>query len=187
MLGTILRTERQTTVEPLVAWRVWALHLDRDAQPRLRPIVGSRKPWPMLVPASAECRRHLASDIPAFDCRCGLHAVHASESLRRTRSPAVVGTVALWGRIVEHTHGYRAAFGYPQRLRLVCYLCFWRRGLHSGRPDVVTQLHGGRLIPLCLEHVELSNRYGFATPRLAPATEVGSTLLSAYAVDPLPG
>ena len=50
----------------------------------------------------------------------------AIDHLRRTRCPAVLGRVALWGRVIEHEHGYRARFAYPQRLRLICQFCFWQ-------------------------------------------------------------
>ena len=167
--------------EPIVAWRSWTLHRSADG-PRLRPIGDSNRVWPIRERASAICPRRI-HDAPGFDCRCGLHATRSPDLLRRARNPAVVGTVALWGRIVEHEHGYRAAFAYPQRLRLVCYLCIWQWGIDGSPADLVTRLRRNRLVPLCLDHVELSNRYGYGTPNLVPAQDVESTLLSDYAVD----
>jgi len=96
-----------------------------------------------------------------------------------------VGTVALWGRVVEHELGYRGQFAYPQRLMLVCYLCFWQWGPGRSDPEEVVGLRGGRLVPLCVEHVELSRRYGYPSRRLTRADEVEVTLLSTYAVDVL--
>jgi hypothetical protein len=94
--------------------------------------------------------------------------------------------VALWGRVVEHEHGFRAQLAYPQRLRLICYLCFWRRGVSSPcTPDVVVRLRGGRLVPLCEEHLELSRRYDFPVPGLLHPRVVERALLDRYAVDPL--
>ncbi len=101
------------------------------------------------------------------------------------RDPAVAGTVGLWGRIVEHEHGFRAEFGYPQRLMLVCCLCFWVRGTGRSVPDTVVRLRGGRLVPLCDEHVELCRRYGYPVRHLLPAADVEGALLSTYAVDVL--
>lgn len=37
---------------------------------------------------------------------------------------SVVGTVGLWGRVIEHEHGYRAALAYPLALRLVMRRAF---------------------------------------------------------------
>ena len=114
---------------------------------------------------------------------CGLHATRGPDLLRQTRDPAVAGTVALWGRVVEHDLGYRGELGYPQRLRLVCYLCFWQRGLAGVDPDIVARLSSGRMIPLCAEHVALSERYGFRLRRRLPAPEIQALLLGTYAVD----
>lgn len=171
--------------EPILAWRAWTLNEGRrGCGPLLQPIADSNRSWPVREPARAACPRriHLA---PAFDCTCGLHATRGPDLLRRARDPAVVGTVALWGRIVEHDHGYRAAFAYPQRLRLICHLCFWQWGVDGAPADLVTRRRRGRLVPLCLDHVELSNRYGYRTPHLVPADEVEQALLSNYAVDVL--
>jgi hypothetical protein len=121
-----------------------------------------------------------------MDCTCGLHATHDPDPLRRARDPAVVGTTALWGRVVEHEHGYRGEFAYPQRLRLVCHLCFWRKGTNGDRCTVVVRLRGGRLVPLCAEHLELSRRYGYPMPRLLPARDVEQALRSTYGVDAAP-
>lgn len=96
----------------------------------------------------------------------------------------MLGTVALWGRAVEHEAGWRAAFAYPQRLRLVCYLCFSLWGTHSPSGcRVVVRHRGGRMVTLCEPHLELSRRYGYRIPRLLPAEVVESSLLSTYAVD----
>jgi hypothetical protein len=105
--------------------------------------------------------------------------------LRHARDPAVIGRVALWGRIVEHDLGYRAAFAYPSLLTLVCELCFWQWGLERARADLVA-VRRGRLLPLCEPHVELANRYGYRTPHLVPSDEVQQAMLDAYAVEPLP-
>jgi hypothetical protein len=183
-----LATPSSLATEPILAWRTWTLAGSREGDDvRLLPIAGDGKPWPVREPARAAChhapRHHV---VPGFTCRCGLHATHAPDLLRRTRDPAVLGTVALWGRVVEHEHGFRAELGYPQRLRLVCYLCFWRWG--EGEPgscEVVARQLGGRMVPLCEPHLELSLRYGYRVGRLLPADLVEQVLLSTYAVDVL--
>lgn len=124
--------------------------------------------------------------MPHPDCSCGLYGVGDPDDLRQTRDPAVLGTVAFWGRIVVHERGYRAELGYPQRLRLVCYLCFALWGGHAPSECVVVVRHrGGRMVPLCEPHLELSRRYEYRIRRTLPAALVESTLLATYAVDPL--
>lgn len=184
MLASALTT---FVAEPLHAWRTWTLTGSRDGyEVQLRPIAGDGRPWPTGIPATATCTRRRSHRRPELDCSCGLHAMHDPDLLRRTRDPAVLGSVALWGRVIEHEHGFRAELGYPQRLRLVCYLCFcvWGTRAPSGCA-VVVRHRGGRLVPLCEPHLELSLRYGYPTPRLLEAREVEQALLDAYAVDPL--
>lgn len=183
-----LETSSACSTDPILAWRTWTLAGSRDGnEVRLLPIAGDRKPWPVREPAQAMCRRPPRHHtVPGFGCRCGLHATHTLDLLRRTRDPAVLGSVALWGRIVEHEHGYRAEFGYPQRLRLACYLCFWQWG-EPGSCEVVARRLGGRMVPLCGPHLELSLRYDYRVGRLLPAGRVEQALLSAYAVDVLRG
>ena len=186
MLGTRIEPASSTLAEAIESWRAWTLTGARDgSEVRLQPIAGDGKPWPERRPARAACRRH-HGPVPDAGCTCGLYAVHEPDALRRTRDPAVIGTVALWGRVVEHAHGYRAEYAYPQRLRLVCLLCFWQWGRSSSRCDLVVRHRGGRMVPLCEPHLELALRYGYRVRRVLPAIDVQRMLLDAYAVDLLP-
>jgi hypothetical protein len=188
MLETSFHAPVEMLADPLIGWRAWTLAGSRSGDDvRLRPIAGDGRPWPPRTPASAACARHRGHEVPDPWCSCGLHAVPGPDALRRTRDPAVLGSVALWGRVIEHEAGWRAAFAYPQRLRLICYLCFATWGTHApGGCSVVVRHRGGRMVPLCEPHLELSRRYGYHIPRLLDANVVESVLLSAYAVDLLP-
>ena len=66
-------------------------------------------------------------DRPRRHCTCGLYAAASQDYLARsgvTRiGSSVVGTVSMWGRVIEHTRGARSRFAYPARLRLVCEPC----------------------------------------------------------------
>jgi hypothetical protein len=184
-MPTRLETPVATLPEPIHAWRTWTLVGSRDgSRVRLAPIAGDGRPWPPLRPAEASCTRHRSHVRPELDCTCGLHAVESPDELRRTRDPAVLGTVALWGRIVEHEHGFRAALAYPQRLRLLCYLCFTSWGGNGpGDCEVVVRHRRGRMVPLCGPHLELSRRYGYHLARILSARTIESELLATYAVD----
>lgn len=189
MLDLRLEPEPTRLAEPIMGWRAWVLSGSRRGDlVRLLPIGDRKTPWPPREPARAGCawaRTH--GEAPGVDCRCGLHATHRLEPLRRARSPAVLGRVALWGRVIEHEHGFRAQFAYPQRLRLVCALCLWRWGTGSANAvEVVVRHRGGRMVPLCGPHLELSERYGYPTRRRLEAAPVEAELLSSYAVDLLP-
>jgi hypothetical protein len=92
----------------------------------------------------------------------------------------------MWGRVIEHELGYRAEFAYPQRLALVCYLCFWQWGPPRAKPDLVGWYGWTHLVPLCREHLDLSIRYGMIPRALLQADQVEQSLRATYAVDPLP-
>jgi hypothetical protein len=179
------RLEVDRVAEPIVAWRAWSLSGWRNGSHLLLRPVARRGPWKPLEPATAGCRHNPLHDPPALDCHCGLHASPTLDILRRTRCPAVLGRVALWGRIVEHERGYRGQFAYPQRLALICQYCFWQWGPRGPAPDVVGWYSGGHLVPLCETHLAVARRIGTGPRRLLDAGEVGQALLDRYAVDRL--
>jgi len=187
MLDTLIAPGRETLTEPVLAWRMWTLAGSTDgSRVRLLPLYGERRPWPVRDPARASCARRRRHPVPGLGCTCGLYATHGLDALRRSRDPAVLGTVALWGRIVEHAAGYRAEYAYPQRLRLVCFVCFWREGPGRGREcEVVVRRRKERLVPLCAPDLDLCRRFGYPTRHLLPARVVEQTMLSEYAVDVL--
>jgi hypothetical protein len=79
----------------------------------------------------------------------------------------VLGTVDLWGRIMEHEWGYRAELAYPQRLGLICPFCFWQ------------------LTPSCDAHFATAIDTGYpVTAEFGPVEVLGS-LLASYLVDPM--
>jgi hypothetical protein len=114
-----------------------------------------------------------------------VYATSEPDLLRRARGPAVVGTVALWGMIVEHALGYRARFGYPVRLCLVCPICFWQPGARSRAPVVLAALRGGRNMPLCDKHLETALAVELRVKRMMPAGDALHALLEAYGVEEL--
>ena len=185
MLGSV-SVEPRVLPEAISAWRAWGLTGSKDGREvRLLPVAGSARPWTATEPTRAECRRR-HERVPDVDCRCGLHAMREAEAIRRTRDPAVAGTVALWGRIVEHEFGYRAEWGYPQRLALVCRVCFWQWGFsRSTAPTAVVRHRDGAMVPMCEEHLTLARRYRYPTPAVLDAAPVERALLDAYAVDVL--
>ncbi len=95
----------------------------------------------------------------------------------------MLGRVALWGRVVEHELGFRAQFGYPQTVRLICQFCFWQRDMRRNEPTVVGWFPKDDLLPMCDEHVEIAARFGMRPAALLPASTVGQALRATYAVD----
>lgn len=189
-------------VDAIVGWRAWHLRRTPDG-PALVPAASARGEWPARRAYVARCRRsdptvqlfpeasgHVS---PYLRCTCGIYASDTLRSLvdplRRFPPLPVLGTVSLWGSVVEHRSGWRGGFAYPDRLRLVCGACL-SAGEGSGVPVRVVEIRpparGGapRLEPLCAVH--LADRSGSGTRILRRAEEVQGQLLSRYAVDLLP-
>jgi hypothetical protein len=178
--------ESLVSTEPLLAWRAWALTGRRDGDDLLlRPVAGRSRPWRPGEVAEAACKHARMHAAPNVDCSCGLHATRTSDLLRRARCPSVLGRVALWGRVIEHEHGYRAQYGYPQRLGLVCRFCFWQWGSLGNAPAIVGWFPRDELVPLCWPHLEVASRYGMEPRRLLSADEIDLGLRNAYTVDAL--
>jgi hypothetical protein len=185
MLDTLAAPRPDTLTDPILAWRTWTLCGSRDGGDlRLLPLFGDRRPWPARTPARASCTRRGRHAVPGLGCTCGWYAMHDHGPLRRSRDPAVLGTVALWGRVVEHDFGFRAEYAYPQRMRLVCFLCLWQWGADRARAcEVVVRRSGSRLVPLCAKDAELCRRYGYPMRQVLDGREVEQALLGTYAVD----
>ena len=187
----------ERSVEPITGWRVWDLSDSSAGGPLLHPVGSGVDIWPPGQPVEARCgasplltwtrRPH---DAPDPTCRCGIHGARSLEEIDRPRPayppPTVVGSVSLWGRVIEHERGWRAAFGYPSRLRLVCAMCAWFEP-GPGAP-VTVHAFSRRLYALCGPH-----RGGIRLPdgRRSGPTELDpdalqARLLSAYGVDLLP-
>jgi hypothetical protein len=177
----------EVEVEPILAWRSWTLTGRRDGESLLlRPVTAGSRAWRPREVAQATCRLAWSHEAPNADCSCGLHATRDIDFLRRTRSPAVLGRVALWGRVIEHEHGYRARFAYPQRLRLICQFCFWQESPAASTPDVVSRFKGSDLlVPMCIRHLGVAEANGIRPRRILPAGLVDLRLRETYAVDTL--
>jgi len=105
-----------------------------DGELRLASLV-YHELWQPGLAVAARCRRTLAAlpwgrlplhEPPSQDCGCGIHAVtspalaaaYLATGVEHGPRPVqrVLGTVSLWGRVVEAERGWRAAFAYPCRL-----------------------------------------------------------------------
>lgn len=105
--------------------------------------------------------------------------------LRAARAPAVLGTVDLWGRIMEHEWGYRAELAYPQRLGLICPFCFWQRGAGITTVDHVARVGRRRLTPSCESHLATAIDTGYPVTELLDPTDVLGSILAAHLVEPI--
>lgn len=93
-------------------------------------LLGIPKVWNPLVPQQAVCSQHDSHhEAPWYDCECGVWASNDAEWAYRRMilwmqtqggDPVgwAVGRVAMWGRVIEHTKGWRAQYAYPYAVRV---------------------------------------------------------------------
>jgi hypothetical protein len=116
-------------IESIVGWRSWLVVREGEGF-RLRSVLYDAV-WPARRELVACClrrsprwRRRGEHVAPVYRCRCGIYATREAEdaaSYLEGRSweealavHRVIGTVSLWGRVVECTHGWRASLAYPK-------------------------------------------------------------------------
>lgn len=97
---------------PIAGWRVWMVAEGVRGPELVSPV--RPVPWAHREPTSASCLAG-CEPCPTAECSCGLYAtaVLAPLALACRRGALVLGCTALWGRIVEHTDGWRAEHAYP--------------------------------------------------------------------------
>jgi hypothetical protein len=169
-------------IEPVIGWRMWSIEWHGIGDPVLISPMRAHR-WKPRQPNRAACIRHFGRQVPHQVCSCGMYAVSRVDRLPRAigRIPSgslgVVGSVAMWGRVVEHAMGYRGQLAYPQRIRLVCARCFL--GGFDGVPTRIARGSANRAEPVCEAHA------GPGGPSVDPG-ELQQRLLDSYAVDLLP-
>ena len=141
-------------IEPIVGWRTW-LVVEQAGRFRLRSIVYDAL-WPPRNELVARClghspsqlfpwRRRSEHDPPARRCGCGIYATREPEDaahyldVRSWQEPPsglrVIGTVSLWGQVVECTHGWRAASAYPRTIHVPTL-----RDAHRAQPEQAREI-----------------------------------------------
>lgn len=113
--------------EPFLGWRGWKWD---TSQKRLRSM--NNVVWTPFEELHAECRQFGTShshgdsghDAPAVNCNCGIFSMKAPQWLDRhiqTEDRAtVIGTIKMWGNIVEGSVGYRAEYAMIDSLYVAC-------------------------------------------------------------------
>jgi hypothetical protein len=177
---------RSSSSEPIVAWRGWRLvRRPRTGQYRLMPLAHTGRVWPMRTRYRAICEEQGKHEAPDMWGSCGSYSVKDVEWAMyeaKIMGATAVGTVALWGTVIEHENGYRAEFAYPQRLRLVCEKCL-PRWVPADRNGVVIRTEGlprAEVRARCPKHIERGDLV------IASGREVQDRVLEDYAVDLLP-
>jgi hypothetical protein len=170
------------SIEPVIGWRTWSIGWNGDGAYLASPM--QVYDWQPMQPNRARCRSHFGRQLPNLGCGCGFYAVSHLQRLpvavASGFSIGAVGSVAMWGRVVEHTAGYRGQLAYPDRIRLVCGRCLVAR--RDGVPTHIEYSDEGRHVPMCDAHATEDHP---SVEGMTPA-ELEQEVLSAYAVDVLP-
>lgn len=67
--------------------------------------------------AGLPVEREESLDAPIKECSCGIYAAKSLPELCSSYSSQFVrGHVYLWGKVIEHEHGWRSQFAYPAKL-----------------------------------------------------------------------
>jgi hypothetical protein len=176
------RSSELLGIEPVIGWRTWSIGLNSDGIYLASPL--QEYHWQPMRPNRARCRSHFGRQLPNLGCGCGLYAVSHLERLPmavRWHMPiGAVGSLAMWGRVVEHTAGYRGQLAYPDRVRLICGRCLV--ACRDGVPTRIEHSDEGRLVPVCDAHAT----GGPSSVEAMTPAELEQEVLSAYAVDVLP-
>lgn len=101
----------------ITAWRGW------DSDGCVLQSLGNKEEWRprMSIPADCACSTHPAPDL---HCRCGYWSFKRPELMKKAlhnyiEDVAVVGSVEIWGRVIECENGWRSEFAYPKELWLL--------------------------------------------------------------------
>jgi len=104
----------------IVGWRGWTL---KDGKLSALGMTGIWEPRKVNV---AQCTAGGGMggmhEAPFMRCNCGFWAFRTLEILEEALkgyTPIVIGTVDLWGRLIECKNGWRAQFAYPRELWLL--------------------------------------------------------------------
>lgn len=103
----------------LTGWRGW------EVTDGLLESLGTDVTWEPKVAPKSQCRRAKTSHHygPQKNCTCGYWSFKSLELLTQSlcgyKNTVVIGTVEIWGRVIECTNGYRSEFAYPKELWLL--------------------------------------------------------------------
>lgn len=122
------------SIEPFVGFRAWEVR--NLSLFSVTPMSKAAAIWPVGKRMEALCNHKTSTnhEPPEQNCSCGIYAARTFDHLAEQRyqefmaeGPVVIaGTVWLWGKVIQASHGFRAQYAYPKRLWIPHY--FWKEG-----------------------------------------------------------
>lgn len=128
-------------LEPIIAYRAWGVDREGYLQPTIyspSPIFGKESLiWRPKTPRPSRCwHNDMMADyrgtqfenyfdiayhsIPGEHCKCGYYAAKLFGNIMRPNcfDHVAVGKVALWGKVIKYSKGYRAEYAYPVEFKI---------------------------------------------------------------------
>jgi len=142
MIGAPSMTSDALRMQPIIGWRAWIASTE---PPRL---------WSLARPATwAPGELVEAHATPTSDPRAGIHAFRTcaealGEFMGGWGDGLVLGSVAMWGQVVEHERGFRAQYAYPQTLVLPGSWDSWGPWADSDTVRALARTYGCEVRPL---------------------------------------
>lgn len=104
-------------VQTMIGWRAWS------SDGNILEALGSDHQWKPKKIVQAECSYH-DHEAPQMSCACGYWSFKTPELMKEAcfgykGDVAVVGSVEIWGRVIECQNGYRSEYAYPKELWLL--------------------------------------------------------------------
>jgi hypothetical protein len=106
-------------MQTVTGWRGW------DVTDNLLASVGIDRLWQPRMAVAAHCAAISNHAAPDAGCACGYWSFKSSELMKKSLNTnyrddiRVVGSVEIWGRVIECENGYRSEFAYPKELWLL--------------------------------------------------------------------
>jgi hypothetical protein len=102
-------------VGTITAWRGWGVDAGKLVA------LGCDHVWEPKEKERAKCREDNTHPAPKLDCSCGFWSFRTLDLLTQALSGyleevVVVGTVEIWGRVIECENGFRSEYAYPKEL-----------------------------------------------------------------------
>lgn len=121
--------EFSMSTEVMTGWRAWRIvDFERRgsvSEKRLQAL-GTYTVWEPYQAGVATCTTNGKHEAPWPKCYCGFWAFHTREDVEQSlfadyggEKGKVIGQIALWGRVLECTRGFRGEYAYPQTLQFI--------------------------------------------------------------------
>jgi hypothetical protein len=110
--GTSVLLPEEVCVQAIVGWRRWSVTMFGETL-----LSNNGTPWEPFLKLGAICLGGVRCK--GVVCECGIYAYKTRQQAEKLdNAPEKVthlwGEVSLWGRVIEHSKGYRAQFAYPK-------------------------------------------------------------------------